>query len=541
MKKKMKIKQQEVHYYGIISGIAKKIGLIDEIDRITKSDPQKKVSNGQCVLAMILNGMGLTMSKPMYLVSEFFRNKSTEILIGNGITPDDLNDDTLGRTLDAIYESGASTIFSSVALKAVKVYAIATSHLHGDTTNVQVYGDYDEGGDLIVFGYHKQGRSDLKQYMLSLITTSDGAVPLFAHALRGNTSDIKHFKDLIALVEENIVGKEGDTYFILDSALYCIENLKTIDKVLIITRVPERISAAKEAKEAYVDSIEQMDGDDDYKFAEICSIYADVRQRWVVVYSRAAHEREKKTIKALVLKEKTTIEKELIKFRKKTFACESDAKSAIDSFSKQYKFHKIIITKINEKEQQRDCAECHAETDKKSFFTVDANFEELSGYIERKIRLGSMFVLATTQLDENKLPTKAVLSEYKGQSPLENRFNLIKNATCIASKVYLKKESRIVALAMIICLMLLIYSLAERAIRKALAEQNKTVPHQSGRPIQNPTMKWIFQMFEGVGFVTIQTGNGIIQEITNLRAVLKEILCLLGEECMSFYLLTPTG
>ena len=51
----MKIKPEEMHYYGVIAGISEKIRLVEQINRMTKSDPQRKVSVGQCVLAMKSN------------------------------------------------------------------------------------------------------------------------------------------------------------------------------------------------------------------------------------------------------------------------------------------------------------------------------------------------------------------------------------------------------------------------------------------------------------------------------------------------------
>ena len=130
------INQQEMHYYGIISGISKRIGLIEEIDKMTKSDPNKKVSFGQSVLAIMLNGMGLAMSKPLYKVEEFLRTKPVNILIGKGIKAKDFNDDTLGRALDAIAEYGTSKMFSTIALKAAALYKISTKFFHADTSNV---------------------------------------------------------------------------------------------------------------------------------------------------------------------------------------------------------------------------------------------------------------------------------------------------------------------------------------------------------------------------------------------------------------------
>ena len=538
----MKQTLQEMHYYGVVSGISEKINLVSEINRMTQSDPQKTVSVGQCVLAMMLNGMGLTMSKPLYLVEDFFRTKPIELLIGKGIKPDDLNDDVLGRALDAISKYGSSEIFSTIALNAARIYKLSTKFFHGDTANVQVYGDYEDGGDLITFGYAKQGRSDLKQYILSLISTFDGAVPLFTGAVRGNTSDTKHFKHLIKLVEECIKSSTDDHYFILDSAAYCEENLKIINKVFLITRVPERIAAAKNLKEKYSTALDQLHGDEDYKFSEEKSTYGGVSQRWVVVYSRVAHDRAKKIITALVKKENEELQKTLRKLSKKTFACHIDAEAAVAECSKQCKFHKISIVQTHQNDKCAHAGRPSTNTVKNTFYTIETTTEELTEHIKKQITLDSMFILATTQLDEKKLSTEEVLSHYKGQSKnVENRFNLFKNSTCIASKVYLKNENRIEALVMILCLCLLIYALAENQLRKTLVSEKKTVPNQSKKTTQNPTMKWIFQMFEGVILSTTEINGQTSQQIANLRESLPSVLEILGKECMSKYLLDPTG
>lgn len=538
----MKVTPQELHYYGVVSGISEKINLVEEINRMTQSNPQKKVSTGQSVLAMMLNGMGLTMSKPLYLVEDFFRTKPVELLVGKGIKAEDLNDDTLGRALDEISSCGSSRIFSTIALKAAIIYNISIEFLHGDTSNVQVYGDYEDGSDLLAFGYPKQGRSDLKQFLLSLISTYDGAVPLFAGAIRGNTSDTKHFKDLIKLIEENIKDSSDDHYFILDSAVYCKENLKAINKVFLITRVPERISAAKELKEAYATSLNRLKGDEDYKFAEVCSVYSGIPQRWVVVYSRVAHDRAKKTIAALVKKENEELQKTLKKISKRLFSCPIDAQNVVAECVKQYKFHKVNIAQVLQTDKCTCTGRPAKNAAKNTFYTIETKIEELSEHIKKQIILDGMFVLATTQLNEKKLPTKEVLSHYKGQSKaVENRFNLFKNSTCIASKVYLKNEKRIEALVMILCLCLLIYALAENKLRKTLVTKNKTVPNQSKKPTQNPTMRWIFQMLEGVLLVTVEIDGQINRQISNLRNVMPDILEILGKECMSKYLLQPSG
>jgi transposase len=57
----------------------------------------------------------------------------------------------------------------------------------------------------------------------------------------------------------------------------------------------------------------------------------------------------------------------------------------------------------------------------------------------------------------------------------------------------LKTPRRIAALAMVMALCLLVYTLAQRTLRQSLAQQGQTVPNQLGKPTTTPTMRWIFQ------------------------------------------------
>ena len=54
------------------------------------------------------------------------------------------------------------------------------------------------------------------------------------------------------------------------------------------------------------------------------------------------------------------------------------------------------------------------------------------------------------------------------------------------------------ALLMVMGLSLLVYSLAERSLRSELTRQGQTIPNQVGKPTQRPTLRRIFQVFEGI-------------------------------------------
>ena len=95
------IKVKDLDHCGIIAGIIDEIGLVAEIDKLIGIHGNQKVTTGQAVKAMIINGMGMITS-PLYLFEKFFEGKATEHLLGEGILPGHLNDDCLGRALDKI-------------------------------------------------------------------------------------------------------------------------------------------------------------------------------------------------------------------------------------------------------------------------------------------------------------------------------------------------------------------------------------------------------------------------------------------------------
>lgn len=110
---------QDLGHLGLIAGMCKELNIAETIDQLLPPT-DKQVSHGTAVCAMILNGLGFV-NQRLYLVPEFFRNKPVDHLLGTDITADQLNDDTLGRTLDAIFASNPTELYTSVAAKSCAI------------------------------------------------------------------------------------------------------------------------------------------------------------------------------------------------------------------------------------------------------------------------------------------------------------------------------------------------------------------------------------------------------------------------------------
>ena len=113
------IKIKNIDHLGIVAGMVDAIGLVEIINNLLGSEAAEKVSAGQVVKAMILNGLGMV-SKPLYMFPKFFESIACEQLIGDEVKPEYLNDDKLGRVLDKLFLKGLDTTFLAISLNAVK-------------------------------------------------------------------------------------------------------------------------------------------------------------------------------------------------------------------------------------------------------------------------------------------------------------------------------------------------------------------------------------------------------------------------------------
>src|SRR5215470_15315071 len=175
---------ERLDHLGIVTGVCQAIGLAAWLDAQDPTNRQQ-VSVGTATVAMILNGLGFS-NRQLYLVPQFFANKPVEHLLGAGITAQMLNDDCLGRTLDWLYAHDLTKLFAGIASRARQIFGITAEQVHVDTTSFSVSGEYaraQAGEDAtviaITYGYSRDHRQDLKQWMLALATTHEGEVPLF--------------------------------------------------------------------------------------------------------------------------------------------------------------------------------------------------------------------------------------------------------------------------------------------------------------------------------------------------------------------------
>src|SRR5581483_11880252 len=146
------------------------------------------------------------------------------------------------------------------------------------------------------------------------------------------------------------------------------------------------------------------------------------------------------------------------------------------------------------------------------------------------------YIIANNELDKEKLPTLELLTVYKDQNrSVERGFRFLKDPWFFASNFFLKKPSRIMGLLMLMAISLLVYALAEHRLRSQLSVQKQTIPDQLGKPTQTPTMRRVFQMFNGIDLFITQRGAIRFTQVLNLQPIHHQILALLGPSIQQFY------
>ncbi len=132
---------ESLDHLGLVAGVIDELGLVELTDALLPGHAQNCISCGQVVKALLLNCFGF-LSAPLYLFSEFFESKPVAHLLGAGIEARHLNDDRIGRVLDALYKSGSTMFFLQVAIQAVQRFGIKTEQCHLDSSSFSVDGEY---------------------------------------------------------------------------------------------------------------------------------------------------------------------------------------------------------------------------------------------------------------------------------------------------------------------------------------------------------------------------------------------------------------
>ena len=163
-------------------GLLRRMDLRGLVDRLLPTESE--VSHGEVVEALVLNR--LTAPRPLYRIEAWARQIGLDVLTGRD--PARLNDDRLGRTLDALAPR-VDDVQAALTAHLIRAFELTVADVHYDTTTLLLEGDYADS-ELAARGHSKERRPDHKQVKLALVTSADGQVPLAHVTVAGDVGDV---------------------------------------------------------------------------------------------------------------------------------------------------------------------------------------------------------------------------------------------------------------------------------------------------------------------------------------------------------------
>jgi transposase len=479
----------------VVVEFCRRLDLAGIVDRACPvRDKVAMVTHGQVVEALVANR--LTSPSPLVRVEDWAREWAVPEVLG--IAPSVLNDDRIGRALDAAAPQ-VDQVVGSVGARAVTTFGIDVARLHWDMTSISLYGDYDDPDQGFIapaYGHPKDRRVDLKQVQTGIAVSGDGGVPVFHRPYDGNAAEVSQVIGAMTALRR----LAGERSFLLvgDSKLVSYPTLAAIgrarvrfiapaSKAYVPTEVLAALDWAAATQVAYVaarDRAKRSDQRGSYRVVEDTMTLSGtprrtrapvptLRLRRVFVWSSADADAARASRAKKLDRARGDLDR-LARGLGSRHYPDTDAVGA--------RLQVIARTR-------RVAGYLHAEVGTRSDGKPTLTWSLDQAAIDAEAASDGWYALLTN-LDPAEADAAQVLARYKGQEVVERRYGTFKGPLAVAP-MFLKSTRRIHALISIICLALLIFCLVERAVRLAIAPADKLPGLWARRPAK-PTGRLIF-------------------------------------------------
>jgi transposase len=492
----------------VVAAFAARLRIRDVIDGLCPVDDRSELTHGQVIEALVANR--LTSPEPLVRVPDWAGGYAVEEVFG--VRPEQLNDDRVGRALDAIALQ-VDSIVGSVGAAAIDVFGIDVSRIHWDMTSISMHGEYEQADEAYAapkFGHPKDRRPDLKQVQAGIAVTADGGVPVFHRAYDGGAGEVAQVIPMMQALQQ--IATPRRMLIVGDSKLVSYNNLTSMHT--------EQVNFVAPASKVYVpaaaltgldlggatrvDYVAARDRGKDPAALGTWHVYEDTMTltgprkkdpvlalRRVFVHS-SARAGAAATARAKKLDRATDDLDRLTRgLGSRHYPDTAAVQTRLAAIGKTRRVGAYL----------RTTTDTDADTGKP---TLTWHFDQAA--IDAEASTDGWYALLTN-LDPADADAAQVLLHYKGQEAVERRYSAFKGPLAVAA-IYLKNNRRITAMITVICLALLIFSLIERQVRGALRAQSRTTVAglYAGRPAV-PTTRLIFQALTGMRLIPATSGN----------------------------------
>jgi transposase len=415
--------------------------------------------------------------------------------------------------------------------------------VHFDTTSVSVFGAYTgqpqkENGlpYEITYGYSKDHRADLKQFLIALLCVERN-VPIFGALEDGNGSDKTINNGILTAISSHMAQfgvLEGAFIYIADSALITDENLKAIgDDMLFMSRLP---ASYHECQRVIGEAVKEDAWDEigiiaettptknrpgtSYRAYETEVELYEKPYRAVVIHSSAHDRRRQKRIERELQAEHKSLTAEMKKACQIEYACKADADAAVKRIEKTKATYYSIKAEVEERpkyKRGRPKGGIKKVAEMRYGLSVVITKDE-SAVATLREEAGCFVLLTNVPKNreaegEAEYDSHAILHAYKEQHGIERNFGFVKDPAIVDS-LFLDKPERIEALALVLLTALLIWRLMERSMRRSVEEHDEPMTGWDNKPTRRPTSFMMTTKFSGVLVIKIGTKRSLNREFS---------------------------
>ncbi|WP_428981570.1 IS1634 family transposase [Nonomuraea composti] len=511
----------------VIAGFCSRLRIRELVDAACPVRDVAELTHGQVIEVLVANR--LTSPAPLVHVRDWAR--AWAVGEAFGVDPELLNDDRIGRALDAIAPH-LDQLAGSVGLAAIEAFGLDVARLHWDMTSISLHGDYEQpepGYATPRFGHPKDRRPDLKQVQAGIAVAADGAIPVLHRAYDGAAGEVGQVIGAMQGLQK-LVGPQR-MLMICDSKLISYANLAAMSAAGVAFIAPaskQYVGAAALAGQKIGDATQV-----DYVAARDERKSADRRGAW--------HVREDDTMALAGPRNKDPI----LTLRRIFVHSSARAQAAASARAKKLDRARDDLARLERGLGSRHYPTEQAVADRlaaigrdrraSTYLTARTGTDPTTGKPTLTWHFNQQAIDAETATDGwyallTNLPPEAadagqVLRHYKGQEAVERRYQAFKGPLAVTN-LYLKNNRRIHALITVICLALLIFCLIERQARQALADRGETKVNglYAGRPAV-PTGRLILDALAGIRLIP-GTGQSppTIPQPTDLQLDLLDLL-----------------
>ncbi len=522
-------------------------------DHLPREDRRARVPTATALLVLLKNL--LISREPLYGIGEWAARHAPELL---GLTPAQLpalNDDRVGRALDRLFDADIPSLTLAAVAHAVREFGIELDELHNDSTTVTFHGDYEAAdrertlrGRLrlaVTWGHNKDHRPDLKQLLYILTVTRDGAVPVQFRVESGNATDDRSHRGTWELLCQ-LTGRR-DFLYVADCKLATAENMAHLHQnggrfltVLPRTRGEDTAfrASVSEGETRWRAIHDRFDEDggliDRFRVHEPEATSAEgYRLIWYHSARKAEldaltrHKRVERALAALA-ELQAKLASPRTRYRERAKVAE-----AVGAVLRDGDAEGLIEVTIGERttetfrQERRGRPGADTRYVRRQSTRFDLTCRVDHARLAAEARCDGIFPLITNVLTMSALE---LLLAYKQQPRIETRFAQLKTDFVVAP-VFLKEVSRVQALLCVYFFALLVESLLERELRRAMEREGvEGLPlYPEGRPCRRPTARRVIDLFEDVQRHELTEGRrAAVVFTTDLTRLQRKILRLLG-------------